>query len=67
MTTHFYGLRIQVPELASADIAACAIAIVACLMTFYWKKGMAVTLSASAALGTILFLVERQTLMLGLP
>jgi hypothetical protein len=57
-TTHFYGLRLQVPHLASANIAACVIAIVACLLTFYWKKGMAVTLSVSAALGTILFLVK---------
>jgi chromate transporter len=57
-TTHFYGLRLQVPVLASADILACVVAIVACLLTFYWKKGMTVTLSVSAVLGAILFVVK---------
>jgi chromate transporter len=62
-TMHYYGLRLQVPDFASADIAACVIAIVACLLTFYWKKGMAVTLSVSAALGTILFLVKTSRIL----
>ena len=57
-TTKFMGLRLQVPELATADIAACAIAILACLLTFYWKKGMVVTLGVSAAVGAVLFMVR---------
>ncbi|MFN7289469.1 MAG: chromate transporter, partial [Pirellula sp.] len=57
-TMKFFGLRLQVPELATADIAACAIAILACMLTFYWKKGMAVTLGVSAAAGAALFLIR---------
>ncbi len=53
------GLRLQVPELATANIAACAIAILACLLTFYWKKGLAVTLGISAAAGAALYLIQR--------
>ncbi|MFN7877486.1 MAG: chromate efflux transporter [Pirellula sp.] len=57
-TMKFFGLRLQVPELATADIAACAIAILACMLTFHWKKGMAVTLGVSAAAGAALFLIR---------
>jgi len=57
-TMNVFGLRLQIPELATADIAACAIAILACLLTFYWKKGMVVTLGVSAAVGAVLFLVR---------
>ncbi len=57
-TMKFIGLRLQIPELATADIAACAIAILACLLTFYWKKGMVVTLGVSAAVGAALFLIR---------
>ena len=57
-TMKFFGLRLQVPELATADIAACAIAILACMLTFYWKKGMAVTLGVSAAAGAALYLIR---------
>jgi chromate transporter len=47
----FYRLRVDVPDPASVNVAACVIALVACLLTFYWKKGMAVTLGISAGLG----------------
>jgi len=57
-TTQFYGLRLQFPQIASADITACLIAIFACLLTFYWKKGMAVTLGTSTSLGAILYLLK---------
>jgi chromate transporter len=50
-TLSSYGLRLLVPELASLDLAALGIAILACLLTFYWKKGMALTLAVSAAVG----------------
>lgn len=54
-TINFFGMRLQVPELATANIAACSIAILACLVTFYWKKGLAVTLAVSAAAGAALY------------
>ncbi len=34
------------------------VAILACLLTFYWKKGLAVTLGASAAAGAALYLMR---------
>lgn len=52
-------LSFQVPELATADVAACSIAGFACLLTFYWKKGLGVTLSLSAAVGATLFLIRK--------
>ena len=47
----FYRLRVEVPNPASMNVAACIIALVACFLTFHGKKGMAVTLGTSAALG----------------
>jgi chromate transporter len=57
-TTNVMGLRLQVPEFATADTVACAIAMLACLLTFYLKKGLAVTLSVSAAAGVVLYLIR---------
>jgi chromate transporter len=57
-TMKFLGLRLQFPEFATADLAACAIAILACLLTFYWKKGMVITLGVSAAVGAVLYMVR---------
>jgi len=57
-TKNLYGLRLQIPEFATVDIAACAIAVLACLLTFYWKKGMVVTLGVSAAAGATWFLAR---------
>ena len=57
-TLNVFGVRLQIPDLATADIAACAIAILACLLTFYWKKGMVVTLGVSAAVRAALFMVR---------
>lgn len=53
-----FGMRLHIPELATADIAACTIAILACLLTFYWKKGLAVTLGVSAAVGAALYVIR---------
>lgn len=58
ITNNVFGLRLQIPELATADIPSCAIAILACLLTFYWKKGLFVTLGVSAAVGAALFMVR---------
>ncbi len=46
-----YGLLLQLPVLSTMSIAACAIAVVACLLTFYWKTGMPLTLAVSALAG----------------
>jgi chromate transporter len=53
-TETIFGLRLLVPDLASANLASIAIALFAILMTFYWKKGMLVTLASSAALGAVI-------------
>lgn len=52
---HFYGMRLLVPDLRTIDPAACAVTTLACLLTFYWKRGMVVTLAASALLGIVLY------------
>ena len=57
-TQRIFGLRCLIPELATIDIASCAVASFALLLTFYWKKGMAVTLAASASLGAAIYLVR---------
>jgi len=51
-----YGLNLFVPELSSINRQVLAIASLALLVTFYWKKGMAITLATSAALGAVLHL-----------
>ena len=48
-----------VPDPATIDLSACLVAVVALALTFYWKKGMAVTLAVSAVLGAVLFAVRR--------
>lgn len=48
---HVAGLRLQVPIWTSLDPGAVLIATIAMLLIFYWKRGLAVTLGASVALG----------------
>lgn len=55
-TSNTFGLRLQIPDLASADLAACSIAILACFLTFYLKKGLFITLGISALAGAALYL-----------
>lgn len=50
---HFGPLRLFVPELASVDLAAAALAALAMLSMFRFKLGLPKTLAASAALGAI--------------
>ena len=52
-----YGFRILVPEWSSINVAACCIAILSLLLTFYWKKGMAITLATATTLGAIVHLM----------
>jgi len=47
-------LRLQSPELASFDWRAALIAVVALLVLFGFKRGIATTLGATAALGLVL-------------
>jgi len=58
ITRNTFGLRLQIPDFASADLAACSIAALACLLTFYWKKGMFFTLGASVIAGAALHLLR---------
>ncbi len=52
---HIYGLRLLVPDWSTVDWAACAVAALALMLTFYWKRGMATTLAVSAAAGALLY------------
>jgi chromate transporter len=55
----FFGVRLQIPQWHTIRPAACAIAAVALALTFYWKKGMTVTLATSAVLGILLHFAAR--------
>ena len=55
-TLNFYGMRLQVPDLATLSAAEFVIAILAGLITFYWKKGMLLTLAISICTGAAWFL-----------
>ena len=56
---HGYGFRLLVPAWSSINIAVACIALLALLLTFYWKKGMVVTLATAATLGAIVhFLIK---------
>lgn len=57
-TSNTFGLRLQIPDLASADLAACSIAVLACFLTFYLKKGLFITLGISALAGATLYLLR---------
>ena len=57
-TVRCYGMRPQIPELATLNVAEFVIAILACLITFYWKKGMFLTLAISTCAGIVWFLVK---------
>ena len=50
-------VELPVPEWGSLNVAALGITVVACLLTFVWKRGMGVTLAVCAALGVLYQLV----------
>ncbi|MES1184655.1 MAG: chromate efflux transporter [Myxococcales bacterium] len=54
---HFGPLRLLIPDLASVDIAAAALAVLAMLSMFRFKLGLPKTLAGSAALGILWKLV----------
>ena len=55
----WHALRVEVPNFATVDAGACAIAAFACWSTFYRKQGLAITLGLSAAIGAAVFLWSR--------
>lgn len=60
VTTEQFGpLRLHVPDPATLNVAALGIATLAFLLTFYFKRGMAVTLAASAGTGAVLYWLLR--------
>ena len=50
-TNSFFGMRVLVPVGSSIDFASFAIAAIAFFLTFYWKRGMVVTLAVCAVCG----------------
>ncbi|MEI8021987.1 MAG: chromate efflux transporter, partial [Schlesneria sp.] len=55
-TLRLYGMRLQIPHLTTLNVAEAVVAILACLITFYWKKGMLLTLTISTSAGATWFL-----------
>lgn len=56
-TERFGPLRLLVPDPKTLNAAALAIALLAFLLTFYFKRGMTVTLAASVGVGAIVYLL----------
>jgi len=54
------GMRIPVPRLSGLDWSALGLTCVALLLTFVWKRGMAVTLGACCFLSVALWLVRAE-------
>ena len=52
------GLRVELPEPTTVDLAACLVAALAAFLTIYLKKGMAMTLLVSCAVGALLYPVR---------
>jgi len=52
--THYSALRLQIPEWSSINVAAGVIAILAFLLTFWWKRGMAMTLAVCCVVGVVM-------------
>ena len=48
-----WGMRVPVPDLASMDLAATAIGVIAVLLQFWLKRGMITTLIICAGLGVM--------------
>ena len=58
-TRHYGWLKLEVPEWNTVSAGACVIAALAMVLTFYFKKGMVLTLSACASLGVAWYLAGR--------
>ena len=53
--TDFYAARVLVPDVSTFHVAAAAIAALAMLLTFRWKRGMPTTLAVCALLGIVAY------------
>lgn len=53
--TYIYGARFLVPDVSSLHMATAAIAALAMLMTFRWKRSMTTTLAVCAIAGIIAY------------
>ncbi len=53
-----YGMRFQMPDVTTLNVAEAVIAILACLITFYWKKGILLTLAISTCTCAVWFLAK---------
>jgi chromate transporter len=49
------GIRLLVPDWSTIDVAAAALACLALALTFYWKRGIAVTMVTCAGLGALAY------------
>ena len=58
-TRHFGPIKLEIPQWSTLSWGAAVIAILAMLLTFRFHKGMVLTLSVCAALGTIWYLAVR--------
>ncbi|MFY9252641.1 MAG: chromate efflux transporter [Fuerstiella sp.] len=57
-TQEYSGIRVLVPEWSTISWPGLAIAAFACVLTFYWKRGMAFTLAVCCILGAAVFAVQ---------
>ena len=55
MIRTFNGLRLFVPQLETIDWASGCVTLLALVLTFYFRKGMAFTLGASASVGAAVY------------
>jgi chromate transporter len=55
------GMKLQVPTLASANLAAMALTLAAILALFRFKLGMVKTLAGAAAIGVVLYVMGAVT------
>lgn len=58
-TRIFFPLRLQIPNLATLNVAALLITLLACALTFYWKRSMAVTLLVCGVVGVLAYLAVK--------
>jgi chromate transporter len=58
-TQHHFGMTILTPEWSTISYPTLAIATVACLLTFYGKRGMALTLTVCSLLGIAYYLLAK--------
>jgi chromate transporter len=58
-TQRVFGIRLLTPDFSTISFSALTIAVVACFLTFYWKRGMTLTLATCCLMGVVLhFLTE---------